>query len=150
MPMKVILSQDVETLGEEGTIVQVANGYARNYLIPRKLAVPYSVHNEHLLAQRKRTLEKKREQKRTEAMGLKERIESLTLTIPAPAGESGKLFGSVNAATIVDELAKQGLSVDRRKLVVPEHHLRETGEHTVKVRLYGDEEASLKLVIEKA
>lgn len=150
MPMKVILSQDVEALGEEGTIVQVANGYARNYLIPRKLAVPYSAHNEHLLEQRKRTLEKKREEKRTEAMGMKERIESLTLTIAAPAGESGKLFGSVSAATIVEELAKQGLAIDRRKVLVPEHHLREVGEHTVKVKLYGDEEASLKILIEKA
>lgn len=150
MPMKIILSQDVETLGEEGATVQVANGYARNYLLPKKLAVPYSPHNEHLLQQRKRTLEKKREGKRTEAMGLKERIEALALSIPAPAGESGKLFGSVNAATIVDELAKHGLSVDRRKIVVPEHHLRETGEHTIKIKLYGDEEATLKLTIEKA
>ena len=145
-----ILSQDVEALGEEGAIVQVANGYARNYLLPRKLAVAYTPHNEHLLEQRKRTLEKKREAKRTEAMGLKERIEALELTIQAPAGDTGKLFGSVNAATIVDELAKHGLVIDRRKIVVPEHHLRETGEHAVMVRLYGDEEAKLKVLIEKA
>ncbi len=150
MPMKVILSQDVEALGEEGTTVQVANGYARNYLLPRKMAVPYSAHNEHLLQQRKRTMDKKREGKRTEAMGLKERIEALALSIPAPAGDSGKLFGSVNAATIVDLLAKQGVAIDRRKIVVPAHHLRETGEHLVKIKLYGDEEATLKLTIEKA
>jgi large subunit ribosomal protein L9 len=150
MPMKVILSQDVETLGEEGAVVQVANGYARNFLLPRKLAVPYSAHNEHLLEQRKRTLTKKREDKRVEAMGVKERIEALELTIAAPAGDSGKLFGSVNAATIAEELAKHGLAIDRRKIVVAEHHLRETGEHVVKVRLYGDEEASLKIVVEKA
>ena len=150
MPMKVILSQDVETLGEEGAVVQVANGYARNYLLPRKLAVPYSPHNEHLLEQRKRTLDKKREQKRVEAMGLKERIETLEITIAAPAGDSGKLFGSVNAAAISEELAKHGLTVDRRKITVPEHHLRETGEHVVKVKLYGEEEASLKITVEKA
>jgi len=150
MPMKVILSQDVEALGEEGAVIQVANGYARNYLIPQKLAVPYSPHNEHLLQQRKRTLEQKRDQKRTEAMGLKERIESQELTIMAPAGESGKLFGSVSAATIAEELAKRGLEIDRRKIAVPEHHLRETGEYAVIVKLYGDEEATLKVTVEKA
>ena len=150
MPMKVILSQDVESLGEEGAIVQVANGYARNYLIPRKLAVMYSAHNEHLLEQRKRGLEKKKEQRRQEAMSLKERIEALQLTIAAPAGEAGKLFGSVSSVNISEELAKQGLEVDRRRIVVPGHNLREVGEHAVKIRLYGDEEATLKVNIEKA
>jgi len=150
MPMKVILSQDVESLGEEGAIIQVANGYARNYLIPRKLAVAYSPHNEHLLQQRKRGLEKKKEQKRQEAMGLKERIEALQLTVSAPAGEAGKLFGSVSAVNISEELAKRGIEVDRRRILVPEHTLREVGEHAVKVRLYGDEEATLKVTIEKA
>jgi large subunit ribosomal protein L9 len=150
MPMKIILSQDVEALGEEGAVVQVANGYARNYLFPRKLAVPYSPHNEHLLLQRKRSLEKRREQKRVEAMGLKERIESLEISLSAPAGDAGKLFGSVTAVNISEELLKQGLEIDRRKIVVPDHHIREVGEHRVKIRLYGDEEATLKVTIAKA
>lgn len=147
--MKVILSQDVVSLGEEGAVVQVANGYARNFLIPRKLAVAYTEHNLHLLEQRRRGIDKRREQKKVDALGLKERIQTLELTVAAPAGDTGKLFGSVSAGNLAEELAKHGIEVDRRRILVPEHHLREVGEHTVRVRLYGDEEATLKVIIEK-
>ena len=148
--MKIILNQDVENIGEEGDIVEVANGYARNYLLPRKLAVPYTRHNEHILQQRRRTLEKKREEKRQHALGLKERIEELDLVIPVPAGESGRLFGSVNNATIARELEKHDVTIDRRRINVPDHSIRELGAYTIDVRLYGEEKAQLKVRVERA
>ena len=147
--MKIILNQDVDNIGEEGDIVEVADGYARNYLLPRKLAVRYSKHNEHILQQRRRTLEKKREEKRQHALGLKERIEELELVIPVPAGESGRLFGSVNNATIAEELEKHDVALDRRRIIVPDHSIRELGDYTVEVRLYGEEKAQLKVRVER-
>jgi large subunit ribosomal protein L9 len=146
--MKIILNQDVVGLGEEGDIREVAEGYARNYLIPRKLAVP---HNRQTLAQftsRKSAIDGRKEEKRKEAMGLKERLEAEELKFVMPAGESGKLFGSVNNALIGAELEKRGYTLERKRIDVPEHHIRQTGTFTVKVKLYGNEEAALKVVVE--
>ena len=111
--MKIILNQDVVGLGEEGDIREVAEGYARNYLLPRKLAV---AHNRQSLAQftsRKSAIEGRKDEKRKEAMGLKERLEAEELQFTMPAGESGKLFGSVNNALIGAELEKRGYSIEK-------------------------------------
>ncbi len=146
--MKIILNQDVVGLGEEGDIREVAEGYARNYLIPRKLAVP---HNKQTLAQftsRKSAIEGRKDEKRKEAMGLKERLQAEELRFTMPAGESGKLFGSVNNALIGAELEKRGYTLERKRIEVPEHHIRQAGAFTVKVKLYGNEEAALKIVVE--
>jgi len=146
--MKIILNQDVVGLGEEGDIREVAEGYARNYLLPRKLAV---AHNRQSLAQftsRKSAIEGRKDEKRKEAMGLKERLEAEELQFTMPAGESGKLFGSVNNSLIGAELEKRGYSIEKRRIEVPEHNIRQTGTFTVKVKLYGNDEAALKVVVE--
>jgi large subunit ribosomal protein L9 len=83
-------------------------------------------------------------------MGLKERLEAEELQFSMPAGESGKLFGSVTNALIGAELEKRGYTLERRRIEVPEHHIRQTGSFTVKVKLYGNEEAALKVVVEAA
>jgi large subunit ribosomal protein L9 len=146
--MKIILNQDVVGLGEEGDIREVAEGYARNYLIPRKLAVRHSKQNLAQFTNRKSAIEGRKEEKRKEAMGLKERLEAEELRFTMPAGESGKLFGSVNNALIGAELEKRGYTLERKRIEVPEHHIRQTGTFAVKVKLYGNEEASLKVVVE--
>ncbi len=148
--MKIILSQDVDNLGDEGDVLQATDGYARNYLFPLKFAVRFSDHNQHILEQRRVTLDTRKEDKRTAAMGLKERIEADELLLSVPAGESGKLFGSVNNAMIAEELEKKGIEVDRRRIAIPEHTIRELGEHMVRIRLYEQEEAQLKVIVEKA
>lgn len=148
--MKVILNQDVAGLGEEGDIREVANGYARNYLIPKKIALPYTKQNIVQLENRRTTIESRKEEKRREAMSLKERLEGEELTFKMPAGESGKLFGSVNNALVVQELENRGYSIEKKRVEVPEHNIRMVGTYDVKVRLYGNEEAHVKVMVEAA
>jgi large subunit ribosomal protein L9 len=148
--MKVILNQDVTGLGEEGDIKDVANGYARNYLLPQNLALPYTKQNLTQLETRRTAIESRKEEKRREAMSIKERLESEELVFTMPAGDSGKLFGSVNNAMVVQELEKLGYSIEKKRVEVPEHNIRMIGNYAVKVRLYGNEEAQLNIVVEAA
>jgi len=148
--MKVILNQDVTGLGEEGDIKDVANGYARNYLLPKKFAVP---HTKAFLAQlehKRAAIEKRKEEKRTEAAGLKERLEAEEIRFSVPAGENGKLFGSVNNANVVVELEKRGYSIEKKRIEIPDHAIRVVGTYKVRIRLYDKEEATIKLVVEGA
>jgi len=145
--MKVILTKDVLNLGEEGDVKVVADGYARNFLIPQKMAVLCNKANLTVLEQRKRTIEKAKEEKRKEALTLKQKIEATELLIKMSSGEKGKLFGSVNNATVVEELAKKGITVERKKIEVPGHNIKVLGTYSVEIKLYGKESAKLKLVI---
>ncbi|MBN2618588.1 MAG: 50S ribosomal protein L9 [Spirochaetales bacterium] len=145
--MKIILTKDVLNLGEEGDIKVVADGYARNYLIPNKFAVLCNKANLTVLEQRKRTIEKSKEEKRKAALSLKEKIEAEELLIKMPVGEKGKLFGSVNNATIVEELTKKGISIERKKIEVPGHNIKVIGNYSIEIKLYGNESAKLKLII---
>ncbi len=146
--MKVILNQDVVGLGEEGDIKDVAAGYARNYLLPKKLAVP---HTKEFLAQlehKRAAIEKRKETKRVEAAGLKERLEAEEIKFSLPAGENGKLFGSVNNANVVTELEKKGYTIEKKRIEIPEHTIRNTGTFKIRIRLYDKEEATVKLIVE--
>ena len=148
--MKVILNQDVIGLGEEGDIREVAPGYARNFLLPKALAIPHSKANLASLERRRGAIEQRRETKRSEALGLKERLEAEELKFAMPAGENGKLFGSVNNATLAAELEKRGYQIEKKRIEVPEHAIRATGTFKARVRLYDKEEAVLKVVVEAA
>ena len=146
--MKIILKQDVYNLGEEGDICDVADGYARNYLITQKIAV---VHNNMNLAELKSkasAIAKRKEEKRKDALSIKEKIEEISLVIKVSAGDSGKLFGAVTGATIVEALAKEGVHIEKRKLDIPTHTIKVVGNYSVKVRLYENETADLKIVVE--
>lgn len=145
--MKIILNEDVYNLGEEGDVREVAAGYARNYLLPKKLAVPYNNTNVAMFKSRETAIAKKKEEKRKSALSLKEKIEELTLEIRVSAGESGKLFGAVTSATIVEALAKEGVHIEKKKVDVPSHNIKMVGTYTIKVRLYESEVAELKLSI---
>ena len=149
--MKIILSKDVINLGEEGDVCEVATGFARNYLIPQKMAVPHSKKNLRDLDHKKVAIEQRKDEKRKDALGIKERLESEELKFQMSAGESGKLFGSVGSAMISEELEKRGYeNVERKRIEVPDNHIRNTGEFTVLVKLYGQEEAKVKVTVEPA
>ena len=148
--MKIILNQDIANLGEEGDIKVVADGYARNFLIPRKMAVTYNKQNLNMFEQKKLSIEKRKDEKRKDAMGMKEKLAQQDIIISMSAGEKGKLFGAVTASTIVEELTKLGMSVEKKNIDVPEHSIKLVGSYTVKVKLYGGETADLKVTVNAA
>jgi large subunit ribosomal protein L9 len=145
--VKIIINQDVLNLGEEGDICEVAPGYARNYLFPNKFAVPYNKHSLTILSQRKKIIEKRKEEKRVQAQGLKEQIQNEAIVFVMPAGDNGKLFGSITNGHIAEELQKKGFALEKKKIEIPDHHIKTIGDFTVKVKLYGNEEAILKVSV---
>ncbi len=148
--MKVILNTDVENLGEEGDICDVKDGFGRNYLLPKNLALPYNKANLALFEHKKEAIEKRKEEKRQAALSLKERIEAEPLALKRTAGETGKLFGSVSAATLVEELEKRGIQVERKRIELQQHNIKMVGNYSARVKLYNDEAATLKFSVEKA
>jgi large subunit ribosomal protein L9 len=146
--MKVILNQDVIGLGEEGDIKDVANGYARNFLLPKKLVVLHTKENLAALEHKRTAIESRKEEKRKEAQGLRERLEAEEIKFAVPAGENGKLFGSVNNTLVAVELEKKGFQIEKKRIEIPEHTIRSVGTYKVKVRLYDKEEAVIKLIVE--
>jgi len=146
--MKVILQENIDTLGHIGDIVKVAPGYARNYLLPRGLAVEATVRNAKALEHAKRQLEYKKNKVLEQAKGLAARIEAITLTISHQAGEEGKLFGSVTNMELAEKLKEQGIEIDRKKIIAePIKHL---GESTAAVKIHPDVTATLKVSVTKA
>jgi large subunit ribosomal protein L9 len=145
--MKVILNKDLSTLGEEGDVKDVARGYARNYLFPRGIALPYTPKTIKLFEARKEEIEAKKAQKRQDAMGLKERLESLELTLTMPAGANGKLYGAVTSQTVADELAKQGFQIERKRIDLATAGIKNAGKYKGIIRLYENSHAEIQLVI---
>jgi large subunit ribosomal protein L9 len=148
--MKVILNQDVTGLGEEGDIKDVANGYARNFLLPKNLAVPHTKEFLASLGHKKAAIEKRKEGKRLEAASLKERLEAEEIRFSVPAGENGKLFGSISNTNVGVELEKRGFQIEKKRIEIPEHTIRNVGAFKIRIRLYDKEEAILKLFVEGA
>jgi large subunit ribosomal protein L9 len=148
--MKVILNQDIPNIGEEGEIKDVARGYARNYLIPNRMVMPYTREALSMLESRREAIEQRREEKRNAAMDIKTRLESEPLEIEMPAGERGRLFGSVTSATIADALASKGIDVERKRIDVPDKTIKNLGTTYVRVRLYGEQEAELRVDVTAA
>ncbi len=134
--MKVILNDDVKHLGEEGDVKVVANGYARNYLFPRNLAVPYNEVTVAYFEGRKAEIEAKKEAKRAESASLKEKLDALNVVIPMPAGANGKLYGAVTNLTIAEALSKAGYEIERKRIEVPGATIKNTGKYAVTIRLY--------------
>jgi large subunit ribosomal protein L9 len=145
--MKVIVMKDVPHLGEEGDIREVATGYARNYLLPKKLAVLYDKASLHIITQKRKAFEKKKEEKRTAATSLKEKLEQVEIAFVHPAGENGKLFGAITGGHIADELAKQGFQIEKKKIIIPDHHIKLTGNYKIRIKLYENEEAEIKVSV---
>lgn len=143
--MRVILNRDVPNLGEEGDVRDVAPGYARNYLMPKGLVIAYNPQNLTEIENRREVIEQRKTEKRTAAMSTKERLESRELVIEVSAGQNGRLFGSVTTANIVEALAKEGLDIERKRVDIPDGTIKSVGVHPVRVKLYEDQEASIKV-----
>ena len=146
MNVQVILSEDVPNLGRTGDVVKVRAGFARNYLLPRHLAVEANQKNIREFEHNKRVSMLKRERQKSHALTLKEKVEALALVIKARAGEEGKLFGSVTNIDIERALREKGFDIERRKIQLPEP-LKRLGEFQVAVRLEAEVEASLKVEV---
>lgn len=145
--MKVILKSDVKFLGEEGDVKIVANGYFRNYLHPRDLAVPYNEVTVKYFEERKAEIEARKDAKREAAKSLKEKLESLALEIAVPAGNNGKLYGAVSSQTIMDLLSKNGYEIERKKIEVPGITIKTTGTYKITIKLYEAQVAEVQVVV---
>ena len=145
--MKVLLKEDVENLGLAGEVYDVANGYGRNYLIPKGYAVKASPSVMNQAEAWRKKAEARRAEIRAEHEALAEKVVEVTLNYTARASETGKLFGSVTTAQIADDLNTElGTEIDRRKVGI--EPLRQLGEHKVVVRLSGDIQPELTVIIE--
>jgi large subunit ribosomal protein L9 len=149
MNVQVILNEDLPNLGRPGDVVKVRAGYARNYLLPRNLAVEANPRNLRAFEHQKRLAMSKREALRALAMTEKERIDSLNLTIPARAGEEGKLFGSVTNHDLERALRERGFNIDRRRILLAEP-VKQLGNYEVTVRLQPEVDANLKFTVTAA
>jgi large subunit ribosomal protein L9 len=144
--MKVILLDDVAKVGRRGEVRDVSDGYARNFLIPKKLALSASAGNLKNLEHIKQQADSKAQRIKDDAQGLRQRIEALTYEERRQASEEGKLFGSVTSQDIADFLARQGVKVERRRIQLDEP-IKTLGETTVAVRLHADVTAQLRVTI---
>lgn len=142
--MKVILIENVPSLGKAGDIVTVAPGYGRNFLIPKKSALEATPANIHLLERQKQVFLQKAGQEKLKAQELAVQIEALACTLPRPVGENEKLFGSVTSLDLQKVLVEKGLSIDRRKILLPTP-IKSIGTFTVPVKLHPEVTAQMKV-----
>jgi len=145
--MKVILNKDFSTLGEEGDVKDVAKGYARNFLFPRGIALPYTPGMIKVIEGRRAEIEARKEQKRKDAMGIKEKLENLELSITMPAGANGKLYGAVTNQTIADELAKNGFQIERKRIELAGSGFKNVGKYKAVIKLYENQSSEISIVV---
>jgi len=146
--MKVILIDDVETLGKKGEIKEVKKGLARNYLLPRKLAIEATPGNLKLWEQQKQALKKKEEKAKAEAEGLAARLHTVSCTIPVKAGEEDKLFGSVTSQNISDALAKLGFEISRKDIEL-DAPIKALGTYEIPIKLHPNIAVNIKVDVVK-
>jgi len=133
--MEVILREDIEKLGHRGQVVKVAPGYARNFLLPKRLAVAATEANKKIVEQERESYLRREAKVKTEAEDLSKLMEGVALTVARKAGEEGHLFGSVTAQDIVDALAAKGYTIDRRKVQLDEP-IKNVGDYKVPIKLH--------------
>jgi large subunit ribosomal protein L9 len=146
--MEIILREDVEKLGSRGDVVKVAAGYARNFLLPKKMAVAATDANKKIVEQEKQAHLRREAKAVGEAQDLAKMMSSVTVTIARKAGENDQLFGSVTAADIADALAAQKYTIERRRVVLDEP-IRTLGEHRITIRLHRDVPAEITVNVTK-
>jgi large subunit ribosomal protein L9 len=146
--MEVILRHAVENLGKPGDVVKVKNGYARNYLLPHNLAYEATPGNLKRIEQEKARLEAAEGQRRDSAQGIATKLEQVSLTFSARVGEEGKLFGSVTAADIAQQLEQQGFHIEKRQIDLHEP-IKSLGVYRVPVRLHADVKPEIRVWVIK-
>ena len=145
--MEVILREDVEKVGARGALVKVADGYARNFLLPKRLAVPGTESNKKIVEQERDAYLRREAKDKSESEDLSKLLTGVTVTFRHKVGENNHLFGSVTAKDIADALEAQKFHVERRKVQLDEP-IRTVGEHEVTVRLHRDVTTQIKVVVE--
>ena len=146
--MEVILREDIDKLGSRGAIVKVADGYARNYLLPKRLAVPASAANKNIVEQERQAHLRREATERGEAEELAKLLNGVSVTISQKAGELDQLFGSVTAKDIAEALARRNFNIERRKIHLGEP-IKQLGEHKVPVKLHRDVTAEIVVNVVK-
>jgi large subunit ribosomal protein L9 len=145
--MKVILLEDVKGVGDAGSVESVADGYARNFLLPRKLAIAATEGSLKNLEQHRSTIRRKQARESTSARAVADRLSQIALTLKAKAGEAGKLYGSVTHAEVAEKLeAEHSLTVDRRAITFP-YPIKTLGPHEAHIKLHKEVEATLKIEV---
>ena len=135
--MELILREDIEKLGSRGEVIKVAPGYARNFLLPKKLAVVANASNKKIVDQEREAHLRRDAKLQSEATDLGRLLSSVTITITQKAGEEGHLFGSVNSKDIAEALEKQNFTIDRRKIQLDDP-IKQVGEYKIPVKLHKD------------
>ena len=146
--MEVILREDIEKLGSRGEVVKVAPGYARNFLLPKKLAVQATSANKKIVEQERQSHLRKEAKHKTEAEDLSKLLTGVTVTISQKAGENDQLFGSVTSKDVADALAARNFTIDRRKIQLDDP-IKTLGEHKVGVKLHKDVIAEITVIVAK-
>ncbi|MGA8764312.1 MAG: 50S ribosomal protein L9 [Candidatus Sulfotelmatobacter sp.] len=146
--MEVILKEDVAKLGARGDVVKVAEGYGRNFLLPRKLAIEANEGNKAVIVQMKAASVRRSAKEKSQSEELAKQFDGISVSFERKAGEHQQLFGSVTSGDIADALEKKGFNLDRRKIQLHEP-LKTVGEFTVPIKLHKDVTAHLKVVIGK-
>ena len=146
--MEVILREHVEHLGKRGEIVKVADGYARNYLLPRKLALPVNEGTKKHVERERKNMEAREGEERSQAEGIAARLAAIEIVITRRVGDTDQLYGSVTSSDVADFLKAKGFDIDRRKLIMPEP-IKSIGVHDVPLKLHRDVTAPLKVNVVK-
>ena len=146
--MEVILREHVDNLGKRGEIVKVADGFARNYLLPRKLALPATTGNRKHVERERKIMETREAEEKSTAEGIATRLAAVDISIARRVGDTEQLYGSVTASDIVDFLKGKGFEVNRRKLILPEP-LKTLGEFDVPLKLHREVTVPLKVKVVK-
>ena len=148
--MKVILTQDVRGQGKRGQMIEVSDGYARNFLLPRKLAQEATADNINTMRMNDEATQERQAKERAEALDLRNRMKDMTVVVTAKGGGAGRLFGSVTNTEVSEALAKQaGIQLDKRKIVLDEP-IKSVGVYTVKCKLGYEINAELKIEVKEA
>jgi|SRR5579872_2330383 large subunit ribosomal protein L9 len=142
--MEVILKEDVANLGHRGDVVKVADGYGRNFLLPRKLALQATLANKAVIEQMKAAAARRSAEEKVQAQELVSKLEPVNLSFTRKSGDNGQLFGSVTSADIASELATKGFDIDRRKIQLSEP-IKSLGDFTVSVRLHREVTAHVQV-----
>ena len=148
--MQVILLEDLEGLGARGATVNVKPGYARNYLLPRRMAITAGTRAANLYQELSRQKEVQLQKELAEARAEAAKLEGFEVNIPAQANEEDTLFGSVTATDVADALGRAGHAVDKRRIEMPEEHVKQLGRYDVKVRFMADVHATIRLWVVRA
>jgi len=146
--MEVILREDVTKLGRRGEVVKVAEGYGRNFLLPRGLALAVTDANKAMIAKERKAHEARLAKEKAEYESLAARIGGLRFVAPRKVGENDVLYGSVTSGDIAEFLKTKGIEIDRRKVLIDEP-IKHLGDHEVKIRLHPEVTATLKLLVSK-